>query len=116
MEDPVQVHVSNGLFLGEGNIVLTAVNGKISGVNIVNNMFNGNPKNMIPIVEVKGSFRAVDQVVIDQNNVNGMGLKSTVGKLSVSGNGTKWTADFSSLLVCVIVDQYNMLGEGNVFM
>ncbi|PQQ04006.1 polygalacturonase QRT3 [Prunus yedoensis var. nudiflora] len=39
-----------------------------------------------------------DQVVIDQNNVIGMGLKSTVGRLNVKGNGTTWVADFSSVL------------------
>jgi hypothetical protein len=28
-----------------------------------------------------------------------MSLKSTVGKLTVAGNGTKWVADFSSVLL-----------------
>ncbi|KAJ6389261.1 hypothetical protein OIU77_027574 [Salix suchowensis] len=65
MEDPVQVHVTNGLFLGEGNIVLKAINGRISGNNVV----------------------------------SGMKYKSTVGKLTVAGNATKWVADFSSVLL-----------------
>ncbi|KAK6240322.1 hypothetical protein QQP08_006732 [Theobroma cacao] len=99
MEDPVQVHVTNGLFLGDANVVLKSIRGQISGVNIVNNMFNGNPRNMVPIIQLDGKFNTIDQVVIDQNNVNGMNLKSTVGKLTVAGNGTKWVADFSSLLV-----------------
>ncbi|XVF46061.1 hypothetical protein PTKIN_Ptkin02bG0257800 [Pterospermum kingtungense] len=99
MEDPVQVHVTNGLFLGDANVVLKSITGQISGVNVVNNMFNGNPRNMVPIIKLDGKFSRIDQVVIDQNNVNGMRLKSTVGKLTVAGNGTKWVADFSSLLV-----------------
>ncbi|KAJ6942777.1 polygalacturonase QRT3-like [Populus alba x Populus x berolinensis] len=100
MEDPVQVHVTNGLFLGEGNIVLKAINGKISGVNIVNNMFNADPKGTTPIVGLDGTFTSVDQVLIDQNDVvSGMKYKSTVGKLTVAGNATKWVADFSSVLL-----------------
>ncbi|KAF8411287.1 hypothetical protein HHK36_003834 [Tetracentron sinense] len=99
MEDPVQVHVTNGFFLGDANIVLRSVKGQISGLNIVDNMFSGDPNLMNPIVKLEGEFIDVDQVVIDRNNVNGMRLKSTVGKLTVAGNGTKWVADFSSLLV-----------------
>lgn len=99
MEDPVQVHVTNGFFLGDANVVLKSVKGKISGLNIVDNMFSGQEDNMVPIIKLDGKFTDVDQVVIDRNNVNGMRLKSTVGKLTVAGNGTKWVADFSSLLV-----------------
>ncbi|EEF28959.1 conserved hypothetical protein [Ricinus communis] len=162
MEDPVQVHVTNGLFLGDGNVVLKAINGKISGLNIVNNMFNGNPKHMFPIVKLDGLFSSIDQVVIDHNNVNGMSLRSTVGRLTVGGNGTKWVADFSPVLlfpdkinhfqysfytssaqgfpvvhrvtgvsknvvvvesdkavngvISVVVDQYNLVGEGSIVM
>lgn len=50
-------------------------------------------------MNLDGQFGEIDQVVIDQNNVNGMGLRSTVGRLTVGGNGTKWMADFSSVLV-----------------
>lgn len=99
MEDPVQVHVTNGLFLGDANIELKSIKGQILGLNIVNNMFNGNPNKMVPIVNLDGEFSNIDQVVIDRNNVNGMSLRSTVGKLTVSGNGTKWMADFSRVLV-----------------
>ncbi|KAA8544732.1 hypothetical protein F0562_019564 [Nyssa sinensis] len=99
IEDPAQVHVTNGFFLGDGNIVLKSIKGQISGLNIVNNMFCGDPKNMVPIVKLDGQFTNIDQVVIDHNNVNGMSLKSTVGKLTVAGNGTQWVADFSWLLV-----------------
>ncbi|XP_028093388.1 polygalacturonase QRT3-like [Camellia sinensis] len=99
IEDPFQVQVANGFFLGDGNIVLKSIKGKISGLNIINNMFSGEPKNMVPIVKLDGQFTSVDQVVIDHNNVDGMSLKSTVGKLAVSGNGTKWVIDFSFVLV-----------------
>ncbi|KAJ1430493.1 Pectin lyase fold/virulence factor [Sesbania bispinosa] len=99
MEDPVQVHITNGLFLGDANILLRSVKGQILGLNIVDNMFSGDPNKKVPIVNLDGEFSNIDHVVIDRNNVNGMGLKSTVGKLTVSVNGTKWVADFSSVLV-----------------
>ncbi len=99
MEDPVQVHVTNGFFLGGANVVLKSIKGKISGLNIVDNMFSGQAHNMVPIIKLDGQFSDIDQVVIDRNNVNGMSLKSTVGKLNVAGHGTKWVADFSSMLV-----------------
>ncbi|KAJ0082133.1 hypothetical protein Patl1_12231 [Pistacia atlantica] len=99
IEDPVQVHVTNGLFLGDANVVLKSIKGRISGLNIVDNMFNGSPSKNVPIVKLDGGFSSIDQVVIDRNNVNGMKLKSTVGKMSVTGNGAKWVADFSSILL-----------------
>ncbi|KAG6641441.1 hypothetical protein CIPAW_09G073500 [Carya illinoinensis] len=99
MEDPVQVHVSNGFFLGDANVVLKSIKGQVSGLNIVDNMFSGQAGNMVPIVQLDGKFNYIDQVVIDRNNVNGMSLKSTVGKLTVAGNGTRWEANFSSVLV-----------------
>ncbi|KAL0363761.1 UNVERIFIED_CONTAM: Polygalacturonase QRT3 [Sesamum calycinum] len=99
MEDPDQVLVSNGFFLGDGNIVLRSIQGRISGLNIINNIFCGDPNNMVPTVKLEGLFTSIDQVVIDDNVVNGMSLKSTVSKLTVVGNGTKWVADFSPFLV-----------------
>ncbi|XP_027348424.1 polygalacturonase QRT3-like [Abrus precatorius] len=99
MEDPVQVHVTNGLFIGDASILLKSIKGQIFGLNIVDNMFSGDPSTKVPIVNLDGQFSIIDQVVIDRNNVNGMSLRSTVGKLTVSGNGTKWVADFSSVLV-----------------
>lgn len=99
MEDPVQVQVTNGLFIGDAYIVLQSINGKISGLNIVDNMFKGEGRNLNPIVELDGNFTIIDQVVIERNNVRSMSLKSTVGKLTVAGNGTKWVADFSSVLL-----------------
>ncbi|KAF8030699.1 hypothetical protein BT93_D0013 [Corymbia citriodora subsp. variegata] len=99
MEDPVQVHVTNGFFLGDANIVLKSIKGQVSGLNVVNNMFSGDPQHMNPIVALDGQFPNVNQVVVDSNNVIGMSLRSTVGKLTVKGNGTKWVADFSSILL-----------------
>ncbi|OVA20711.1 hypothetical protein BVC80_881g76 [Macleaya cordata] len=99
MEDPVQVHVSNAFFLGDANVVLKSVKGQISGLNIVDNMFTGDPKNNAPIVKLDGKFTNINQVVVDRNNVNGMSLRSTVAKLTVAGNGTKWVTDFSKVLL-----------------
>ncbi|KAJ1393115.1 Pectin lyase fold/virulence factor [Sesbania bispinosa] len=99
MEDPVQAHVTNGFFLGDANIVLKSIKGQISGLNIVDNMFSGNPNSKVPIVTLDGQFSAIDQVVIDRNNVKGMSLRSTVGMLTVPGNGTEWVADFSNILL-----------------
>ncbi|KFK28649.1 hypothetical protein AALP_AA7G026900 [Arabis alpina] len=99
IESPVHVHVTNGLFLGDANIVLKSVNGKISGVNIVNNMFIGDPTHNFPIIKLEGEFHDIDQVVIDHNNADGMMLKSTTGKSKISANGTRWIADFSNVLV-----------------
>ncbi|WZY85223.1 hypothetical protein YC2023_031607 [Brassica napus] len=99
IEDPVHVHVTNALFLGDANIVLRSVHGRINGVNIVNNMFSGDPKHNFPMVKLEGEFHEVGQVVIDQNNVEGMVLKSTTGRSKVSGNGTRWVADFSNVLL-----------------
>ncbi|ERN00570.1 hypothetical protein AMTRI_Chr07g26360 [Amborella trichopoda] len=100
-EDPVQFHVTNGFFLGDGNIVLKSVSGKMHGVNIVDNMFAGNGQG-VPIVkldETVTKFTEVDQVVVDRNNVIKMSLISTVGQMVVSGVGKKWVADFSPLLL-----------------
>ncbi|KAF6165518.1 hypothetical protein GIB67_015841 [Kingdonia uniflora] len=98
IEDPVQVHVTNAFFLGDANIVIKSIKGKISGLNIVDNMFAGSGS-LNPIVKLDGEFTDIDQVVIDRNNVYQMALKSTVGKLMVTGNGTKWVSDFSSILL-----------------
>ncbi|XP_062095660.1 polygalacturonase QRT3 [Humulus lupulus] len=99
IEDPVQVHVTNGFFLGDANIVLRSVKGHIHGLTIVNNMFNGSIQYNTPIVRVDGSFWSIEQAVIDRNNAVGMDLKSTVGKTVVKGNGTMWVADFSPILL-----------------
>ncbi|XP_030550650.2 polygalacturonase QRT3 [Rhodamnia argentea] len=99
MEDPVQVHVTNGFFLGDANIVLKSIKGQVSGLNVVNNMFDGDPQRLNPIVVLDGQFPNVDEVVVDGNNVNGMSLRTTVGKMTLKGNGTKWVADFSSTLL-----------------
>ncbi|KAK2659533.1 hypothetical protein Ddye_006066 [Dipteronia dyeriana] len=99
MEDPSQVHVTNGLFLGDANVVLKSINGRISGLNIEDNMFKGNAYNRGPVIKLDGKFKNIDKVVIDQNHVIGMTVKSTAGKPSVTLNGTKWVAGFSSILV-----------------
>ncbi|XP_021766492.1 polygalacturonase QRT3-like [Chenopodium quinoa] len=118
MEDPVQVHVTNGFFLGDGNVVVKSVQGRISGLNIVNNMFSGDPSKNKAIVELQGEFNNIDQVVVEHNNVIGMKLKSTVGKLSIKGsNTTKWQADFSKMLLFsdrIAHFQYSIYSKGGV--
>ncbi|XP_058089999.1 polygalacturonase QRT3-like [Magnolia sinica] len=98
LEDPVQVHITNAFFLGDAYITLKSVKGQISGLNIVDNMFSGSGRGT-PIVKLDGPFTTVDQVVVDRNNVLAMKLKSTIGKRSVTANGTRWVVDFSSDLV-----------------
>ncbi|KAH6756861.1 Pectin lyase-like superfamily protein [Perilla frutescens var. hirtella] len=99
VEDPDQVVIANGFFLGDGNIVLKSIQGQISGLNIVNNIFSGEPKNNVPCVKLDGQFKSIDQVVIEHNVVSGMSLKSTAANLNVQANGTKWEADFSPILL-----------------
>ncbi|KAJ6347978.1 hypothetical protein OIU76_004467 [Salix suchowensis] len=51
-------------------------------------MLKSDANSMNPIVQVDGDFADIDQVlVIDNNNAIGMTVKSTVGKLTVPGNG-----------------------------
>lgn len=100
-EDPVQLEISSCFFLGDAYVLLKSINGVINGVNIVDNMFSGTNKG-IEIVQLdqnNGPFKEIDQVVIHQNNVNGMKLKSTVARGTIQGNGTFWTLDFNPILV-----------------
>ncbi|KAK7329358.1 hypothetical protein VNO77_23519 [Canavalia gladiata] len=116
MEDPVQVHVTNGFFLGDANIVLKSVNGLISGLNIVDNIFTGKNNN-VPIVTLDGQFSKIDQVVTDRNGVIGMSLRSTVGKLTVPVNGSQWVANFSDILLFpnrINHFQYSFYSQGGV--
>ncbi|CAH9107138.1 unnamed protein product [Cuscuta europaea] len=115
IEDPQWVHITNGYFLGDANVVLKSVSGRVSGLNIVNNIFIGDPNRMVPTVHIDGAFKDVNQVVIDHNSVNGMRLKSTTGRMTVAGNGTRWVADFSPLLVFpnrIIHFHYSFYSQG----
>ncbi|KAL3654650.1 hypothetical protein CASFOL_001635 [Castilleja foliolosa] len=95
--DPNQVQVSKGFFLGNGSVVLKSKTGRVSGLTIVDNMFSGSA---MPIVRIDGVFSRIDQVVVDRNVANGMGLRSTVAKMAVVGiNGTMWRVDFSGVLL-----------------
>lgn len=98
-EDPVQLDIANGFFLGDANIVLKSSQRKmISGVNIVNNMFTGSGKG-VEIVQLEGQFDSIDQTIVDRNNVLGMTLKSTVARGTVQGNGSTWAIDFNPVLL-----------------
>ncbi|GER33156.1 pectin lyase-like superfamily protein [Striga asiatica] len=100
IEDPDQVLVSRGFFLGGGNVRLKAVGGWISGLVIVDNIFSDDRKKNAPCVELDGHFgNNINQVVVDQNVVKGMKMRSTVWKTVVRGKGKSWKADFSDLLL-----------------
>ncbi|XP_042504540.1 polygalacturonase QRT3-like [Macadamia integrifolia] len=100
-EDPVQLHVSNSLFLGDAFVLFKSIKGVVRGVNIVDNMFSGSD-NGIDIVQLdqsNGPFTNIDQVVIDRNNVNGMRVKATVARGLKQGNGSLWDIDFNQVLL-----------------
>ncbi|CAM0902747.1 unnamed protein product [Alopecurus aequalis] len=97
-EDPVLLHVSGSFFLGDGNIVLKAVNGVARGVQITGNMFNGRSKG-VDIVQLDGAFKTVEQVYVQQNSAMGMNVKATAASGSAEGNGSEWTVDFASVLL-----------------
>ncbi|KAF8408589.1 hypothetical protein HHK36_004652 [Tetracentron sinense] len=100
-EDPVQLHISSTFFLGDAFILFKSIKGIVNGVNIVDNMFSGSG-NGIEIVQLdqsNGPFKAIDEVVIDRNNVKGMTLKATVARGSTQGNGSSWTVDFNPVLL-----------------
>lgn len=100
-EDPVQLYVSGSFFLGDANVVLKSVKGVMKGVEIVGNMFDGrgNGVSIVRLDETAGKFTAVDGVVVGRNTVEGMRVRATRGKASVSGNGTMWAVDFQPLLL-----------------
>ncbi|KAJ0020858.1 hypothetical protein Pint_32447 [Pistacia integerrima] len=100
-EDPVQLQITDSFFLGNAFITLKSIKGNICCVNIVNNMFTGDYTGvrMIQLDESNEPFSNIDQVVVDRNNVRGMVLKSTVARGRVWSNGTRWTADFSQVLL-----------------
>ncbi|KAJ3679279.1 hypothetical protein LUZ60_017290 [Juncus effusus] len=100
LEDPSETHITNTFFLGDGNVKLKAVKGEAKGLTVVNNMFSGN-NGWVPIVQLDESqakFQKVEQVVVDNNMVNTMALKTTVARMTVAGKGKHWTADFRSVL------------------
>ncbi|XP_054803414.1 polygalacturonase QRT3 [Prosopis cineraria] len=120
-EDPVQLHISGTFFLGDANVVLKSINGVVSGVNIVDNMFSGSDHG-VEIVHLDQSggknFKQVDQVVVDSNVVEGMKLKSTVAKKAVQGNGTSLMADFNDVLLfpnLIKHVQYSLSFDGDTF-
>ncbi|CAB4302620.1 unnamed protein product [Prunus armeniaca] len=101
-EDPVQLHIAGSFFLGNAFILIKSLKGVACGISIVDNMFSGDYTG-VPIVQLDQSngqyFTTIDQVMVDRNVVQGMVLKSTVAKGSVWSNGTRWTVDFSKLLL-----------------
>ncbi|CAA6668646.1 unnamed protein product [Spirodela intermedia] len=100
-EDPVELLVAGSFFLGDANIVLRSVNGVVSGVNVVDNMFSGSGKGVeiVRLDESTRRFTAVEQVVVGRNAVVGMKERATFAKGVASGEGRSWVVDFSSLLL-----------------
>ncbi|XP_058072177.1 polygalacturonase QRT3-like [Magnolia sinica] len=100
-EDPVQLHVSGSFFLGNAYVALKSIKGVIRGLNIVDNMFSGDGSgvDIVKLDQSNGPFTTVDQVVVDRNDVQGMGLRSTVGRASVDGSASRWAVDFSRVLL-----------------
>lgn len=119
-EDPVQLHISNTFFLGDAYILLKSINGVISGVKIVDNMFTGSGHGVaiVQLDQSNGPFGKVNQVVVDRNSVDGMSIKSTVARASVQGNGSSWTADFNPILLfpnLINNVQYSLCTPGSSF-
>ncbi|CAN1305481.1 Polygalacturonase QRT3 [Linum perenne] len=97
IEDPHYVHVTGNFFYGDANVILKPDHGEIKGFTVAHNLFVGWGS---PIVEVEEEFtRGIEQVRIENNQARNMTMKSTVAKMTVAGNGTRWVADFSEQLV-----------------
>ncbi|PWA81321.1 pectin lyase-like superfamily protein [Artemisia annua] len=120
-EDPVQLYVSGCFFLGDAFILLKSNRGVVNGVNIVDNMFSGSNRgiDIVQLDQRNGAFYNIDQVVVNNNNVNGMNLKATFAKGAAQGNGTSWTVDFNRILLFprhIKSVQYTLMtNESNVF-
>ncbi|XP_004305794.1 PREDICTED: polygalacturonase QRT3-like [Fragaria vesca subsp. vesca] len=120
-EDPVQLHISGSFFLGNAFVMIKSLKGVMSGLTIVDNMFSGDYTG-VQIVQFDQSnghyFTTIDQVVVDRNVVRGMILKTTVAKGSKWSNGTKWTVDFSKVLLfpdLIQNVQYTLQAAGSSF-
>lgn len=119
-EDPVQLHISSTLFLGDAYILLKSIKGVASGVTIVDNMFtgSGNGIEIVQLDQSNGPFGEVNQVFVDRNTVDGMNVKSTVARALVQGNGSSWTANFNpTLLFPNLINnvQYSLSTPGSLF-
>nr|XP_043634735.1 polygalacturonase QRT3 [Erigeron canadensis] len=120
-EDPVQLHISGCFFLGDAFIVLKSIRGIVNGINIVDNMFSGSNRgiDIVQLDQRNGAFNNIDQVVVNNNNVNGMNLKATMAKGSTQGKSNSWTVDFNKILLFprhIKFVQYSLMtSESNVF-
>ncbi|CAN0841323.1 Polygalacturonase QRT3 [Linum grandiflorum] len=97
IEDPHYIQVTGNFFYGDANLILKSEYGEARGLSVAHNVFSGEGS---AIVEVEGEFKGgIEQVVIEDNQVRNMTMKSTAAKMNVAGNGTRWVADFSRVLV-----------------
>ncbi|CAH9110740.1 unnamed protein product [Cuscuta epithymum] len=117
-EDPVQLLISGCLFYEGAFISFKSVKGLISGVNVVDNIFNGTQKST-DIVQLDGGFNQINQVTIDRNTVgHGMNLKSTIGRGSINGSQRSWEVDLNPTLLFPNLIQhveYMFIPDGNSF-
>lgn len=100
-EDPVQLHITGSFFLGNAFVLIKSLAGVVCGVNIVDNMFSGDYTGVkiVQLDQSNGPFKTIEEVIVDRNTVRGMVRKSTVARGSVWRNGTRWTVDFSKVLL-----------------
>lgn len=100
-EDPVQLHITGSFFLGNAFVMIKSLAGVVCGVNIVDNMFSGDYTGVkiVQLDQSNGPFKTIEEVIVDRNTVRGMVRKSTVARGSVWRNGTRWTVDFSKVLL-----------------
>ena len=83
-------------------------------------MFSGSGKGVeiVQLDQSNGPFKVIDQVLVDGNNVNGMKMRSTVGRESAQGNGTSWSVDFNPILLfpnLIRHVQYSLQTAGGTF-
>ncbi|CAN1225527.1 Polygalacturonase QRT3 [Linum grandiflorum] len=97
IEDPDQVRVSDGLFIGGANVVVKSIRGSISGLNVEGNMFRG-------ISHFQYAFHV---------RGGGGGENVTHWVSGVSGNAVVVQSNaVVNAVVSVVVDQYNVV-DGN---
>ena len=100
--------------------MLKSVKRIVSGLNIVDNMFSGLNKgvDIVKLDQSNSPFNQIDQVFVARNVVRGMNIKVTNAKMSLLGNETSWTADFSKVLLFPNLVKhvvYSLSANGNTF-
>ncbi|CAI0401510.1 unnamed protein product [Linum tenue] len=101
IEDPSQVRVTDGLFIGGANVVLRSIKGSISGLNIEGNMFRG-VSHFQYAFHIRGAAEGGGGVGNNVTHwVSGVRRNAVVVESSAKVNA----------VVSVVVDQYNAVDE-----